>query len=120
MKTVFKFNEIVNIDDFIKEVIDRNENKIVSLGMRYEHVIPEFKNSELVPNQFTIGDNGEIAIYYNGDFLGIDANSIGPHGRSDFWDQEEDDGNVITFSTTQEIDVSIFVDHCYNVVVINE
>lgn len=121
MKTVIKFNEIKNIDDFINKIIERNENKIISLGMRYECVNPEMRNNELVPNEFTIGDNSEIAIYYNGELLGIDANSIGPHGRSDFWDQEEDeDGNIITFSTTPEIDVSLFIDHCYNVVVVNE
>ena len=49
-------------------------------------------------------------------FLGQDANSIGPHGKSDFWDVDED-GWV--FSTdTPEVDFSVFEDRLYNVIVV--
>ena len=49
-------------------------------------------------------------------FLGQDANSIGPYGNSDFWDIDED-GWV--FSTdTPEVDFSVFEDRLYNVIVV--
>ena len=49
-------------------------------------------------------------------FLGQDANSIGPHGLSDFWDVDED-GWV--FSTeTPEVDFEVFEDRLYNVIVV--
>lgn len=49
-------------------------------------------------------------------FLGQDSNSIGPHGKSDFWDVDEE-GRV--FSTeTPEVDFDVFEDRLYNVIVV--
>ena len=49
-------------------------------------------------------------------FVGQDANSIGPHGNSDFWDYD-DDGYI--FSTdTPEVDFDVFEDRLYNVIVV--
>ena len=49
-------------------------------------------------------------------FLGQAANSIGPYGKSDFWDVDED-GYV--FSTdTPKVDFDVFEDRLYNVIVV--
>ena len=62
--------------------------------------------------------NDSIVEFYdrNHKFLGQSANSIGPHGLSDFWDVDED-GYV--FSTnTPKVDFDVFEDHLYNVIVV--
>ena len=59
-----------------------------------------------------------IIEYYdrNHNFLGQSSNSIGPYGKSDYWDYDED-GEV--FSTeTPKVDVSVFEDKLYNVIVV--
>ena len=49
-------------------------------------------------------------------FLGQDANSIGPHGNSDFWDIDEEGG--IYSTDTPDTDFSVFEDRLYNVIVV--
>lgn len=49
-------------------------------------------------------------------FVGQDANSIGPHGKSDFWEYDEN-GNVYS-TDTPDVDVSVFEDRLYNVIVV--
>ena len=49
-------------------------------------------------------------------FLGQDANTIGPHGNSDFWDYDED--GYIYSTDTPDVDFSVFEDRLYNVIVI--
>ena len=62
--------------------------------------------------------NDSIVEFYdrNHFFIGQSANSIGPHGRSDFWDIGED--GYIFSTNTPEVDFSVFVDHLYNVIVV--
>lgn len=52
----------------------------------------------------------------NHNFVGQDANSIGPHGKSDFWDIDED--GYIFSTDTPEVDFSVFEDRLYNVIVV--
>lgn len=62
--------------------------------------------------------NDSIVEFYdrNHTYLGQSSNSIGPYGKSDYWDIGED-GYV--FSTdTPEVDFSVFVDNLYNVIVV--
>ena len=62
--------------------------------------------------------NDSIVEFYDRShkFLGQSSNSIGPYGKSDYWDIGED-GYV--FSTdTPEVDFSVFVDNLYNVIVV--
>ena len=49
-------------------------------------------------------------------FLGQDANSIGPHGKSDFWDVDND--GFIFSTDTPNVDFSVFEDRLYNVIVV--
>ena len=49
-------------------------------------------------------------------FLGQDANSIGPYGNSDFWEYDED-GNVYS-TDTPKVDYDVFEDRLYNVIVV--
>ena len=49
-------------------------------------------------------------------FLGQDSNSIGPHGNSDFWEYDEDGG--IYSTDTPNVDLSVFEDRLYNVIVV--
>ena len=49
-------------------------------------------------------------------FLGQDANSIGPHGNSDFWDIDED--GFIYSTDTPKVDFDVFEDRLYNVIVV--
>lgn len=49
-------------------------------------------------------------------YVGQDANSIGPHGKSDFWDVNED-GKVYSIDTP-DVDFSVFEDRLYNVIVV--
>ena len=49
-------------------------------------------------------------------FLGQDANSIGPHGNSDFWDYDEE-GRIYS-TDTPDTDLSVFEDELYNVIVV--
>ena len=49
-------------------------------------------------------------------YLGQDANSIGPYGNSDFWDIDED--GYIFSTETPEVDVDVFEDRLYNVIVV--
>ena len=49
-------------------------------------------------------------------FLGQDANSIGPYGNSDFWDY--DDEGCIYSTDTPDVDFSVFEDRLYNVIVV--
>lgn len=62
--------------------------------------------------------NDSIVEFYdrNHTYIGQSANSIGPNGRSDFWDVDED--GYIFSTDTPEVDFSVFVDHLYNVIVI--
>lgn len=62
--------------------------------------------------------NDSIVEFYDRkhNFLGQSANSIGPHGRSDFWDIGED--GYIFSTDTPEVDFSVFVDKVYNVIVV--
>ena len=49
-------------------------------------------------------------------FLGQDANSIGPHGLSDYWTYDE---NGYIYSTdTPKVDFDVFKDRLYNVIVV--
>ena len=49
-------------------------------------------------------------------FVGQDANSIGPYGKSDFWDIDED--GYIFSTDTPEVDFDVFEDRLYNVIVV--
>ena len=49
-------------------------------------------------------------------FLGQYANSIGPHGNSDFWDIDED--GYIFSTDTPKVDFDVFEDRLYNVIVV--
>ena len=62
--------------------------------------------------------NDSIVKFYdrNHNFLGQDSNSIGPYGKSDFWDIGED--GYIFSTDTPEVDFSVFVDKVYNVIVV--
>lgn len=62
--------------------------------------------------------NDSIVKFYdrNHTYIGQSANSIGPYGKSDYW-QIDEDGYI--FSTdTPEVDFSVFVDYLYNVIVV--
>ena len=52
----------------------------------------------------------------NHNFLGQAANSIGPYGKSDFWDIDED--GCIYSTDTPDVDFSVFEDRLYNVIVV--
>ena len=49
-------------------------------------------------------------------FLGQAANSIGPYGKSDFWDVDED--GWVYSTDTPDVDFSVFEDRLYNVIVV--
>ena len=49
-------------------------------------------------------------------FIGQDANSIEPHGLSDFWDVDED--GFVYSTDTPNTDFSVFEDRLYNVIVV--
>ena len=63
--------------------------------------------------------NDSIVEFYdrNHNFLGQSANSIGPNGRSDFWDIGED--GYIFSTNTPEVDFDVFEDKVYNVIVVH-
>ena len=52
----------------------------------------------------------------NHNFLGQSANSIGPYGKSDFWDIDED--GYIFSTETPKVDFDVFEDRLYNVIVV--
>ena len=52
----------------------------------------------------------------NHNFLGQDANSIGPYGLSDFWDYDDD--GFIYSTDTPDVDFDVFEDRLYNVIVV--
>ena len=63
-------------------------------------------------------NSGSIIEFYDRKhkFLGQDANSIGPHGNSDFWDYDENGG--IYSTDTPDVDFDVFEDILYNVIVV--
>ena len=113
-KTINSRNEFISIiDNFFK----RNCNKTVSASMRYSRVVNDLKKEEFIDGRCD-ADNGDAYIYGPGCIcLGLDTNSLGPYGTSDFWDRDED-GNV--YSTTPKVESSIFIDHAHGVIVIKE
>ena len=93
--------------DIIKKTFEGIENMPILQGKSFSYSV---RDKYYRPDS--------IVEFYDRDhmFLGQDANSIGPHGKSDFWDVDED-GWV--FSTdTPEVDFSVFEDRLYNVIVI--
>lgn len=62
--------------------------------------------------------NDSIVEFYdrNHTYIGQDSNSIGPNGRSDFWDVDED--GYIFSTDTPEVDFEVFEDNLYNVIVV--
>ena len=50
-------------------------------------------------------------------FLGQDSNSIGPHGNSDFWEYDDEDGCIYS-TDTPDVDYDVFEDRLYNVIVV--
>ena len=52
----------------------------------------------------------------NHKFLGQASNSIGPYGKSDFWDVDED--GYVYSTDTPDVDFSVFEDRLYNVIVV--
>ena len=52
----------------------------------------------------------------NHKFVGQAANSIGPYGKSDFWDVDED--GYIFSTDTPEVDFDVLEDRLYNVIVV--
>ena len=93
--------------DIIKENFEGIENMPILQGRSFSYTERE-KNYR--PDS--------IVEFYDREhmFLGQSANSIGPYGKSDFWDVDED-GWV--FSTdTPEVDFSVFEDRLYNVIVV--
>lgn len=101
MKRVINFKEISNLEDFVKSEILKNG--ITSVGCRCTDL-------------YSIRDNGE-EFYEDGILLGISTNSIGSYGTSDFW-EIDDDGVIV--DSTPTADKTIFIDGCYEVVVIYE
>ena len=51
----------------------------------------------------------------NHKFLGQWSNSIGPYGNSDFWTIDE---GCISSTDTPDVDLSVFEDRLYNVIVV--
>ena len=100
MKKVYDLKTIKNYFGGI-ENMPILQNKSFSYSVREAYYMPD-----------------SIVEFYdrNHKFLGQDANSIGPYGRSDFWEEDED-GNVYS-TDTPEVDLSVFEDRLYNVVVI--
>ena len=94
-----------------------------------EFIKKEFKDIENMPilqnksfsysvRDLTYSSNSFIVEFYdrNHKFLGQDANSIGPHGNSDFWDIDED--GFIYSTDTPKVDFDVFEDRLYNVIVV--
>ena len=52
----------------------------------------------------------------NHKFLGQAANSIGPYGKSDFWDIDED--GFVYSTDTPKVDFDVFEDRLHNVIVV--
>ena len=50
-------------------------------------------------------------------FLGQAANSIGPYGNSDFWDIDDENGDIYS-TDTPKVDFDVFEDRLYNVIVV--
>ena len=93
-----------------------------------EIIKKEFKGVENMPilqgksfsysvrNRFYTPDS--IIEFYDREhnFLGQEANSIGPYGKSDFWTYDEY-GHVIS-TESPEVNFSVFEDRLYNVIVV--
>lgn len=97
MKRVYDL-KVVKADDLIRRYLD---DGIVCVSSRDWE-------SRFNPS------HGERAFYDKGSFIGCGANSIGPYGASDFW--EDEDGYV--YSTEPNADVEIFLDGVYGVAVV--
>ena len=65
----------------------------------------------------TYSSNSIIEFYdRNHKFLGQASNSIGPYGLSDYWDY--DDEGLVYSTNTPDVDLSVFEDRLYNVIVV--
>ena len=93
------------------EIINKNFGGIFSMP-----ILQDKSFSYSVRDKFYRPDS--IVEFYDREhkFLGQSANSIGPHGKSDYWDVDED-GKVFSMDTP-EVDFSVFEDRLYNVIVV--
>jgi hypothetical protein len=106
-KVVIYFDELVDVEKTIDRLYSSFKKKSLAFSSRNYQ-------------KYAVRDGGTE--YWVDDVLvGVETNSIGPYGTSDFWEEySDDDGNFYGYGSTEtpDVDVSMFVDGCYNLIVI--
>ena len=92
---------------FIKKVFGGIENMPILQNKSYSYSVRDLSYSP-----------DSIIEFYDRKhkFLGQSANSIGPYGKSDFWDYDED--GFIYSTNTPKVDFDVFEDRMYNVIIV--
>lgn len=106
-KVVIYFDELKNVE----ETIDR-----LYVSLR-KHSLA-FSSREY--QKYDVRDGG-TEYWLDNVLVGVETNSIGPYGTSDFWEEYDDEnGNFIGYGSTEtpDVDVSMFVDGCHRCIVL--
>ena len=92
--------------NFIEKVFKGIENMPILQNKSYSYSVRDLTYSD------------SIVEFYDRkhSFIGQAANSIGPYGKSDFWEYDED--GFVYSTDTPDVDFSVFEDRLYNVIVV--
>ena len=90
---------------FIKKVFGGIENMPILQNKSFSYSVRDYNSDSIIE-------------FYDRKhkFLGQSANSIGPYGKSDFWDYDED--GFIYSTNTPKVDFDVFEDRMYNVIIV--
>ena len=105
-KIVIRFDELVDVEATI--------NRLYA-SLRWGSLAFSSRSYE----KYSVRDGG-TEYWVNNKLVGVDTNSIGPYGTSDFWDCDFDEyGDYHVYSIEPpEVNVSMFVDGVYKCIVL--
>lgn len=106
-KVVIYFDELTDVETTIDRLYSSFRKKSLAFSSRNYQ-------------KYAVRDGG-TEYWLNDELIGVETNSIGPYGTSDFWEEYTDEcGNFLGYgsSETPEVKVSMFVDGCHKVIVL--
>ncbi len=106
-KVVIYFDELADVEKTIDRLYFSFRKKSLAFGSRdYQ--------------KYAVRDGG-TEYWLNNELIGVETNSIGPYGTSDFWEEYTDEyGNFLGYgsSETPDVNCSMFVDGCHKCIVL--
>ena len=104
-KIVIRFDELVDVEATINRLYTSLRSSLAFSSRSYE--------------KYSVRDGG-TEYWVNNKLVGVDTNSIGPYGTSDFWDGDfYEYGEYQVYSIEPpEVNVSMFVDGVYKCIVL--